>query len=462
MIGILICIVAFAVTNAMTRRSLGAGFVALMTFGYSYGLLRARIADVGTHFFFDAALLGLYLAAFTTPITEETRARTETAKWWTLALVAWPVVCMAYSPALGDVQPVLIQIVGLRAAVLMLPCIVLGARLRRADIETMAPAFAVLNLIALAFALLEYIFGIEAFIPQNAVSYIVYQSQLITDSGATFYRIPSTFSSSHAYGGMMALSVAFLSHGLELGGRMRLLCWAGLAAAVLGVFLCGSRLPFVELTLATIYVLGTMRMRGSTIFAFALTAAAVAYIVANFERFQRFETLGDSEMIRSRISMSVNMSFFEILSAYPLGAGLASAAGTSIPYFLLGSDMRGQIGLESEYAHVLVEQGLIGLALWISFIVYSTLRGNRARECSPTSNAYMQSLVAVAWATGLIGVGLLSSIPGTALLLAAMGLGLASPVKIQAKRALDRAGPSTRPSRTSTGRGALAVQRASR
>ncbi len=66
MIGFAFCFVAFVATFRQTRRSLGAGMVALLSIGYSYGLLRARVSDVGGHFIFDAALAGLYAAAFTT------------------------------------------------------------------------------------------------------------------------------------------------------------------------------------------------------------------------------------------------------------------------------------------------------------------------------------------------------------------------------------------------------------
>ncbi|MGO8997764.1 MAG: hypothetical protein ACLQVI_30980 [Polyangiaceae bacterium] len=459
MIGIFLCILAFGLTNAMTRRSLGAGLVALMTVGYAYGLIRARVPDGGTHFIFDAALMGLYARAFSGLISAEMRLRTETATWWTLGLMAWPIICMFYAPLVtDDAQPLIIQLVGLRGAVLMLPCLVLGARLKRADFDILAPALAVLNLVALAFALLEYFFGIETFIPHNAVSDIIYESTVITNSGEAFLRIPSTFLSSHAYGGMMTLSVAYIAHGLEMAGRARLLCLAGLGAAILGVFMCGSRLPVVELTLATIYVLGSFRMRSSTVFAFALTALAVSYVVVNFERFQRFETLSDPDAVRSRISMSVNMSFFEILNAYPLGAGLASGFGTSVPYFLLSTPgIHNQVGLESEYSHIVMEQGVVGLGLWLTFIVFSTFRGKRVRECSPTATAYMRVILTICWFSGLLGAGLLSSIPGTALLLAAMGLGLAAPVEVRAKRAI-----SSQPSHTSAGRTAIAVQRAIR
>ena len=136
MIGIFLCILAFGLTNAMTRRSLGAGLVALMTVGYAYGLIRARVPDGGTHFIFDAALMGLYARAFSGLISAEMRLRTETATWWTLGLMAWPIICMFYAPLVtDDAQPLIIQLVGLRGAVLMLPCLVLGARLKRARLR---------------------------------------------------------------------------------------------------------------------------------------------------------------------------------------------------------------------------------------------------------------------------------------------------------------------------------------
>ena len=116
----------------MTRRSLGAGLVALMTVGYAYGLIGARVPDGGTHFIFDAALMGLYARAFSGPISAEIvsvrrrRRGGRSASWHGQVFhVDAPLVT-------DDAQPLIIQLVGLRGAVLMLPCLVLGARLKRA------------------------------------------------------------------------------------------------------------------------------------------------------------------------------------------------------------------------------------------------------------------------------------------------------------------------------------------
>ncbi len=80
------------------------------------------------------------------------------------------------------------------------------------------------------------------------------------------------------------------------------------------------------LAVSTVYVLVSLRMRATTIVAFALTALGVAYLVSNLERFQRFTTLGDTDMVEQRLTTSLNLSASSpILTDYPIGAGLASS-----------------------------------------------------------------------------------------------------------------------------------------
>ncbi len=440
MIGIFLCLVAFAVTWRLANHSLGRGFASLMAVGYGYGFVRAKVADVGAHFLFDAALLGLYLSQFATPANEAVQARTATARNWTLLLCAWPFVCMAYSPFIPDTQPLVVQLVGLRTAVLMIPCLLLGARMRRQDMDTLAPAFALLNVVALVFSVLEYTYGIETFIPRSAVTDIVYLAQDVEGANGRFYRIPSTFLSAHAYGGTMVVSIPFVVHGLESERRVRILCGVGLGAAVVGAFLCGARTPVVILAAATLYVMISLRARASTLFALALVAAAVAYLVVNVERLQRFTTLGDTEMVQRRFNQSMSLSFFGVLTTYPVGAGLASAFGTSIPYFLASTDgVRDQIGLENEYARLLLEEGLVGLGLWLWFIAVSTFRRRRPAEASPSAAAYMLAFTVISWGTGLTGTGLLSSVPTTPMLFLMIGMRLVI-ARVQTKPALRQVG----------------------
>jgi hypothetical protein len=463
MIGIVLCLIALVVTYSLAARSLGAGFVALLSVGYAYGLVRARMNDVGSHFLFDVALLGLYLGGFSRPTSEAMKLRSRTAAAWAAVLMAWPFVCMGYSPVLGSSQPLLVQLVGIRDSLMMLPCLILGARLTREDTDLLAPGLAVLNLAALGVAALEYFVGVETIVPQTAGSALIYQSMDINTAGGVFYRIPSTFVSSHVYGGTAALSVPFIAHGLESGRNVRILSWAGIGAAAIGIFLCGARLPVVMMGIATAYVIGSLRMRLSTVFAFALAGGIVAYFVLNFERFQRFTTLSDTNMVRERIGMSVSMSFFDILAIYPFGAGLASAFGTNIPYFLQDTPgIHAQIGLESEYGRILLEQGLVGVVLWACFALFTTFRRQQIQDVSPTARAYMQAIVGLTWASGLLGTGLLSAVPSAVLVVVAAGIRLATPVATTAPQTLRFVAPRRAVARNVARVGSLAAGRTSR
>jgi hypothetical protein len=471
MIGIALCIFAFALTYRLARQSLGAALSSLFAFGYAYGLLRAYVTDVGTHFVFDAALAGVYAGRFSVPTTEEERARSQTARTWALVLAGLPVVCMAYSPILPDSQPLLIQVVGLRDATYALPLLILGARIKREDLDTLAQVVAALNLLALGCAMLEYIYGVEAIVPQSRVTDIVFMAKDVSTLGGNFYRIPSTFVSAHSYGGAMALSLPFVTHGLESGRRTRLLCWAGLGAAAIGTFLCGARLPVVVLAAATIYVLLSLRMRAATIFAFAVSGCGVLYLVTHLERMQRFMTMADSDEITNRLAGSVNMGFFDLLTSYPLGAGLAKAFGTSIPYFL-SADALPQVGIENEYGHIAVEEGVLGLALWISFLAIVISRRQQATVTSQAGATYVRALVAATWLSALMGSGALYGVPSASLLLILMGIRIAEPITKPAKQWVRHVGmarrtaplrpaPSSETARATSAR-PLAVTRANR
>ena len=458
MIGTALCILAFLIVRSRATRSLGDGVVALLAIGYAYGLIRAWVPDSGGHFVFDAALAGLFSVELVKPPGRPIRFQSLTAENWLVVLLVWPIVCIAYSPLVADSQPFIIQLVGVRDALLMLPCILIGARFTAVDVAKIAKALAILNVVALGFGAAEYVFGVDAVVPQNDVTALVYLSNDVETKAGVFLRIPSTFLNAHSYGGTMVLTLPFVVSGLEAPAtRERILAWAGIAAAAMGVFLCGARLPVTVLMVAGAAYLASIRLRSSTVAAVLLTAIALVLLVSADDRFQRFTTLGDTEMVRGRVSSSVNMSFFDVLSAYPLGAGFGRAYGTSIPYFLMDTPgLHEQLGMESEYGHLLVEQGIVGLLVWVAFIAYAAVRSLAMNTMTRPARAILRVVVVMTWLSGLIGVGILQAMPGAPLLLFGMGLILARPApaaapSLAAARTSEEKPPLRRPRRAYSG-----------
>ncbi|HYO70317.1 MAG TPA: hypothetical protein VEU33_29985, partial [Archangium sp.] len=151
-------------------------------------------------------------------------------------------------------------------------------------------------------------------------------------------------------------------------------------------------------------------------------AVVVGFIVLSNPRFQRFLTLEDTDYVTERVSWSVNTSMLDVLTQYPLGNGLGSAGGTSIPFFLMDI-AKPQHGLENEFGRIAMEQGIIGLVLWILFLGWLFTRlPPRRKGGSLVAERMMWATVLVMWGTAIIGTGLLSSIPGTALLVLWMGI----------------------------------------
>ena len=62
MVAIILCIASFLGCFFAARLSLVYGLVAVLGVGYAYGILRANVYEIFSHFIFDAGLLGLYLA----------------------------------------------------------------------------------------------------------------------------------------------------------------------------------------------------------------------------------------------------------------------------------------------------------------------------------------------------------------------------------------------------------------
>src|SRR5579875_1493079 len=133
--GLLLSLAAFAASWWCGRRSLGAGMAVVLTAGFLYGIVRANFLDSFTFFLYDAALSGLYLARLTLPgALNPPNAKSLTI--WVRLLIGWPFVMFALSAAFP--QHVLIQLVGLRAAIWYLPVLLLGVSAHPADLVLIA------------------------------------------------------------------------------------------------------------------------------------------------------------------------------------------------------------------------------------------------------------------------------------------------------------------------------------
>jgi hypothetical protein len=412
-------VLAFVVVLLGVQRSVGWGLLAVLAVGYFSGVVRANFLSVFTTFMFDSAVLGLYVGFLQKHGHEAVRFARTTAGRFVLFLIAWPTV-LAFLP----VNNFLVQLVALRATVWFLPVLLIATRLTSRDLSVLARGLAVLNLVALMGGMYVYIYGVAALYPSNAVTAIIYASKDVADF--EYYRVPSIFLSAHAYGGTMLLTLPFLIDrlaGAEVRFPDRVLAAAGIVAAVGGILLCAARSPLVifAVTISITWVLCRFSPTIGLI-GLLLLGGGVGVALKN-ERLQRVASLEDTEYVETRIQGSANADFFELLMTYPAGAGIGSSVGTSIPYFL--ADVAPEpIGLENEYSRILVDQGWIGLGGWLAFVGWLFARPPVGRLGGNwrLGLVLMYSLALTSWLTAFIGAGLLSSIPGSVLLLTQMGV----------------------------------------
>lgn len=415
MIAIGLCIVAFGLTYWAGKKSLGYGLAVLFAWGYLYGIIRANVETVFSHFLFDAALVGFYLAQKDGFKGTLATARTSTLRYWVLGLMAWPALMV-----LMPFQPLLITLVGLRGCIFFIPMALFGSRLRSNDLMQLCTGLACLNLVALAFATGEYFQGLPTYYPVNSVTIIIYASN---DIAGGFFRIPGTFANAHQFGGTLSASIPYLVGALTEGKtqKVRLLAVLGIGAALLGILMSATRLNVVVAVTMILVTIGSGRMKtGRRILFLALILGIVSVALTN-ERFQRFKSLSDTDYVEDRLSGSVNRGFFEILLQYPMGNGLGGG-GTSIPYFLEGQ-VRNPIGMENEYARILCEQGVIGLMVWVGFIAWYLSGARFVFGKTPwvTSRRLVWCFSVLSLFIGTIGQGMLTAIPGAAMLLLGMG-----------------------------------------
>ena len=415
MTSIVLLAAALGASYLAARRSLVKGLAVVLTVGYAYGIVRANRLDGYSHLLFDAALLGLYAARLFSPMSLADRARTDDLRTWLIVLMGWPVL-LFFVPR----QDVLVELVGLRGNIFMLPCLVLGARLSRDEMYSLAGWLAVLNIAAAGAAAAQFVFGIEPFFPRNPVTEIIYRSGDI--AGFTAHRIPSSFTSAHAYAGTMVTSLPILVGAWMQPTRARWVHWmfgAAITVSVLAVFTTGARLPVVLLLVVASVALFSGRVQVRYKLRWLAVAAMVGWAVSGQERLQRFMTLQDTDYVAERIAGSVDLDFMELARTYPLGNGLGGG-GTSIPYFLQGR-VRNSVAMENEYARIVLEQGIPGLCAWVLFLAWVFTRSQPAYPTWVLSRRLMRVGGAAAFASGMLGIGLLTSIPSTALLLLSAG-----------------------------------------
>jgi hypothetical protein len=318
----------------------------------------------------------------------------------------------------GDV---LVELVGWRANVFLLPFLLIGAQLDDDSIYKVGLVMAALNIAAGVVGALEFTFGLQVFFPYSEVTDMMYQSRL-SDQESLGLRIPSSFVNAHAYGGTMVMTLPFI-FGAWVQQRER---WHGhlltvaLAASLLGVFMAGARTPMIVLAVLVTLVTVSGRLRGYAWLSWAGVIAVVGWVVSSDGRLQRYVSLQDTQFLAERWSGSVNREFFDLMGAYPFGRGLAGG-GTSIPYFLQDR-FQANFVMENEFARIVMEQGIPGLFLWGLFMAWVVTR-HRGDKRDPwfLTRRLMLATAAAYFVFALTGIGLLTSVPQSMVLLLGIG-----------------------------------------
>jgi len=410
--GLYLCLLAFTICYIAGRRSLVAGLITTLGVGYVFGIVRANIPETTSYFIFDSAVLGLYAAQLFRPLSEMLRRRSETLQSWMEFLIFWPMIVL-FIP----VQDVFVRLVGLRTSIFFLPFLLIGARLIPAERYKLALGLACLNLVALSFAGAEFFIGVPEFFPRNAVTKIIYLSKDVM--GHTAFRIPATFANAHAYGGTMVVSLPLMAGALLQPRKKQwhiTLLVLGLSAALMGVLLSATRLNFVVVTILIIVLTFSIKSRISYAFGWIVILGAIGLFASGEARLQRVVELQDTDFVQQRVGWSVNMTFFEMARNYPFGNGLGGG-GSSIPHFLQDR-LENPVRMENEYARIMLEQGIFGLGMWLAFLIWLFTRREKGYFDSWSQGRRLAWFACLlTFGTGLIGVGILVSVPQTCLLL---------------------------------------------
>jgi len=421
MIALLLCIAGALAAYFIGRRSLGAGLLTVLAAGYFYGILRANLVSTFSHFIFDAALAGLYASQFIGYRQKEPLPNNPSLNKWMYVLMGWPLL-MVFMPF----QPLLVSFVGLRGNMFLLPAVFLGTRLRDEDLRRLAMGLSLLNLVALAFGVAETFRGIEPFFPYGPMTLTMYNS--IDSSGAN--RIPAIFQNAHTYAGVMVLTLPVIFGAWVIGTVSKwrkLLLLAGMGAAFVGVLMAATRQGILMAALLIVIASLSGKLGALKRVVWGLAIVAVIWGAMHNERWQRYKEL-DTETVQDRVAGSVNRTFWEVLVEYPLGNGLGGG-GTSIPYFL-ASQVNRPVEVENDYCRLLLEQGVVGLALWIGFVGWFIFnRAGFAKDEWLTGRRMAWYLCILSFLIGAIGMGMLSSIPNSFMFLMCVGWTSVRPVR---------------------------------
>jgi hypothetical protein len=414
MTSLLICGFCFVVTFMLARRSLVFGLAACIGLGYVFGALRANILDTFAFLIWDSSIFGLYASYFTRHASTEEISRTGVLRLWVGVLILWPVLL-----TIVPVQYPLIQLVGLRANVFLLPILLIGARLKAEELDDLGYILAGLNLMALALAVIEYFFGLERFFPRNQVTELIYNSRDV--AGFTAFRIPAFFVNAHAYAGTMVMTLPFILGAWvrESRAARRNVMSAGMMAALMGVFLAASRSHTIVLCALMLFALCTGKLKLLARASLLMMLLCTGWLVSNNERLQRFTTLLDTESITERVSASINLPFVEAALEYPFGVGMGGG-GTNIPYFLRDQILE-PVAAENEYVRIMLEEGLIGLGMWVVFIGWMATRRSTVPIEATLGGRLAWFVTVTYFGMACMGTGLLTSAPQSLLLLMAAG-----------------------------------------
>src|ERR1700722_9554907 len=425
MIALVLCIVGALAAFFVGRRSLGAGILVVVAVGYGYGIVRANLASTFSHFIFDIALVGLYASQFVWHKNKQPTSNHSTLNMWMYILMGWPLL-MLFMPF----QPLLVSLGGWGGNFFFFPAVFLGTRLRDKDLRQLAFGFGILNLIALVFGVAETYKGIEPFFPYGPMTLTMYNS--LDSSGAS--SIPSIFQNAHTYAGLMVITLPIVFGAWVLATEARwlkILLLAGMAAAFVGVLMAATRQNIVLAAAMAIIATMSGKLGALKRVVWAVAIVAVIWGAMHNDRWQRYKEL-DSQSVEDRLSGSVNRTFWEVLAEYPMGNGLGGG-GTSIPYFL-ASQVNHPVWVENEYCRILLEEGVIGLLLWIGFIGWFVFnRSAFTKDEWLTGPRMAWFLCLLSFLIGAIGIGMLSSIPNSFMFVLFLGWTSVSPVSVPAR-----------------------------
>jgi hypothetical protein len=399
----------------MTRRSLIAGLRAAMAVGYVYGILRANVPEIASHFIFDFAAGGLYSGIWLSGFSPQQKFRIAKLQGWMIVLLGWPLLLL-FVP----IQSTFIQLVGLRGAVWFLPFLLIGGGLSEDEIYGLAVWLAVQNLFALGFASAEYLWGLAWFFPHSSVTDIIDVSR---DVAGNSFRIPSSFANPASYSSTMNYALPLLVWAWVSRSQsafLRCVVLFGVAAGCIGVFLGASRSQAIILVLFAGFLLTVRKITLSGIMGLAILALGIGYVVAQNPRLQRFTSLRDTNYVQRRISLSANYGFIDAAAQYPMGNGLGGG-GTSLPYFLR-SEVDAPLVIENEYGRIMLELGIPGLCMWLGFLIWALGRKpiwpNDGSEFGKQLAWFICLLEACLAVTG---IGLFTAIPGSAIFFLLLG-----------------------------------------